>query len=377
MRTMPLIMENGVPLKNILGIDVSKYKNLSLNKKNYGKYFVNQPEFIDTAKSLKNIKDLDSTLAYIRNNPEKILDSDIIKRIIDLIGHEGIPVEKRMEVLSSLRKIMQEVYFDKDSKDVFESISYTLGISDEERALDVVALYNFLMQLFALYPKKEGNSLLTEFIDFSTISVDMSNTNDIELVNFYGNVEKIIKKHLMNYQSKIDQFAYPVPCLTEMLYVITELLRKLKIRNNAYLRHIRNAIDHPDLGISLNDQNVEVKDYIKNGDNVSHTFRSIISISTLINLSAAYTYIYDIHTYTEFQRFNNNQNDLLSFTFRDLFRDLAKVIPIPLLNQFVTMLNELSKVGFNREFDIDANVVDIVEDLKFTIPALGKGRGLK
>ena len=56
----------------------------------------------------------------------------------------------------------------------------------------------------------------------------MSNTDDIELVNFYGNVEKIIKNHLRKYQSKQDQFAYQVPCLVEMLSVITELLKRLK-----------------------------------------------------------------------------------------------------------------------------------------------------
>ena len=358
--------------------DVNKTPKLTLKRETLGERFIVKPGTINTVRAQKRIKDLSALTELISNTPNKVLDADVVSRFLELAECTDIPLEDRIDALYLFKQTIDSVNFQNDTERSISSISYALGITSEERSLDFIALYNYMAILFAHYPLKEGNAMLTEFLDLSTLSIDQSNTRDIDISNFYHDVEKIIKRHLNKVNSNRDQYTHPIPCLTEYLRCLTDILKKFKTRNNAYIRHIRNSLEHSD--IQLDGAMVELRDYIHKGDEVDKTFRSKINLNKLIRLSAAYTFIYDIPTYKDYQTFvQNDPNDFLSFTFVDMFRELTKGIDIDLLKEFCIMLNDLSMNGLQKEFNLDSNVVDVIEELPYAITQAknNRGRGTK
>ena len=363
--------------KNINEFNYDKYHdfNFAIKKKESERFrCVGGKGVFDEFKAKKDLKNLSSILELISNQPEKAIDPSIVKMFLELIQSESIPYDVRIGAMAFYREVTNSINFHKSAEESIDALSSMFGIKDEERSIEFVALYNYLTLLFASYPLKEGNALLTEFIDLSTLSIDISNTRDIEITNFYKDVEKIIKKHLTKFNNNRDQYNYERPCLTEYLKCITEILRKFKTRNNAYIRHIRNAVEHSDM--RLVGQSIELRDYIHSSNMIDKTFRSRIHMSKLIELSAAYSYIYNIPTYKEYQTFvKDDENSFLSFTFTDMFRELGKGIAPDLIQEFIEMLNELSLVGLGREFDADSDVVDLVEELPIVMAEKRKGKG--
>jgi len=366
--------------KTLDNFDVNKYKNarLSLNKNASFKAVQNIGPRLDDLKRNKAMKDLVAIFELLNNDNKNALDSRIVKKLFELVESDYLPTDVKLEAISHYNAIVNSINFQDDAEKSFDSIAFALGFFRQGKTVDFIALYNYMTLLFANCPLKEGNALLTEFIDLSTISIDPFNTKDNDIMGFYADVLTIMNDFMNTLKDDPQQFSYQRPCINLYTKTIMAIMRKLKLRNNAFIRHIRNAIEHSN--ISLSGDIVELRDYIENGDELNKTFRSRIHIDNLLNLSVAYSNIYNVETYQEYLSVvKGSDNFFLSFTLSDLFRDLGKYFNQKELNKFAIMLKQVHELALGEEFSFDYSIADLTIKLANVSTELQnkKGKGGK
>jgi len=361
-------------------IDVEKYKKIRfvLQKKGSYKYMNRAVGQIDYIKLNKEYKDLLSIMELINNDHKKVLDPIVSQKFIALMESNYLPANVKMEAVTHFSNIFKSIDYHENTEESFSSISYVFGSFRQEKTIDFIALYNYMTFLFADCPLKEGNALFTEFLDFSTIAVDPNNTDDRDISEFYLNVSNIISESLSAYNGD-NQYNYVMPCINLYAKTLRTILNKLKTRNNAYIRHIRNSVEHSNM--SLAGDVVELRDYVENGSVIDRTFRSRISMDSLVQLSLAYSSLYNINDVNEYiSMVNSSDNDFLSFTFNDLFRELEKGLDPKLIYQFKLLLKDLHESIFEEEFSYDANLAEIsirLANTSHNLSVSGKSRGGK
>ena len=354
-------------------MDIPKYKGktFGLQRIGYSGKIGITSEDIDNYQRNKDMKDLMAIFELLNTDPKRSLDTDVVNKFIRIMSGRNISTDFRLEAMKHFSSVVKSINYQSTTEESFDSISYVFGIKRQEKSVDFIALFNYMILLFANRPLKEGNVLLTEFLDLSTINIDPTATKDIDITKFYEDISFIILDFINNFDVSDSQFSYSMPCINLYAKTLTAMLKRLKIRNNAYIRHIRNAIEHS--GVDLIDDVVELKDYVVNGSLIDKTFRSRISLDNLVDLSMAYTTIYDLSTYTHFSNYiESSPNGFLSFNYDDLFRDLEKGLDPALLGRFKNALVELHKRALNRDFSFTDNIADVSLELANTAQTLKK-----
>ena len=344
----------------------------------YGKtpnvrYISNHIDLEETV-ALKHIKMLVSLMKIFNEDSQKLLSPLYTSKFFYLLESEHLSSEFKLEAMEQFRNMFDRVDFHANVEESLDSISYVLGIEDEEKSVDLVALYSYLILLFSKCPLKDNNVLLTEFLDLSKLSVDYYNIDDNSITEFYSEVEDFIIRMLQKYDMEKKTFEYQMPCINLYTKIMAFMVSRLKIRNNSYLRHIRNALEHSN--IFLSGDKVILKDYIVNGNRVDKKFKASISIDNLVYLSSSYSKIYDIKNYKEYRNYIlEKEDDSLSFTLRDLVNDLSKEIDSDIINELIDLLKALSIGAFGEELSMDDKIADIMNNLALVAKSYRKGRG--
>ncbi len=367
-------------VKPVEDIEYEKLKNvkMSLQRSAIYKSLNAQKGKVDFLKTSKDVKDLISIMELINNDKNKALDPSIVQKFRDLMESEHLPADLKVDAMMHFSDVVKSIDYQENTEESLDSLSIVFGSQKQERIVDFVALYNYMTFLFAECPLKEGNSVLTEFIDFSTIYIDLDNTKDEDIKGFYVDIIQLITEANCAFYND-SQYGYQIPCINLYAKIIATIEKKLKIRNNAYIRHIRNAIEHSN--VSLTGDIVELKDYMENGDEVDKTFRSRISMDSLVRMSLSYSSLYDVNGYPEYRSLvNDSKKYFLSYTFDDLFRELEKGIDSSLIMCLKSLLKDLHQAALGEEFSYDNNLADVtakLADTALNLKASGKRRGGK
>ena len=360
--------------------DYKKYErtNFSLSKESLYKYVYVAGPTVDFLKRNKAMKDIVAIFELLNNDNKNAMDSRVIKKLFELLESDYLPVDVKLQAIEHYNSIVNSINFHDDAEKSFDSIAFAMGFFRQGKTVDFIALYNYMTLLFANCPLKEGNALLTEFIDLSTIAIDPLNTRDIDIQNFPSDIMSIVLDFIKELRDEPLQYSYQRPCINIYTKTLMAIMKKLKIRNNAYIRHIRNAIEHSN--ISLKGDIVELRDYIDDGDEIDRTFRSRIHIENLINLSVAYSNMYNVETYQQYREVAaSTDNSFLSFTLEDLYRELEKILDPGEVRVFEQLLKHVHEMALEEEYSSDYNVADITIKLAKISAELqnNKGKGGK
>jgi hypothetical protein len=339
-----------------------------------GVRFRTSPVVIEEALALKDIRTVVSLIKEFNDDSQNLLDPIHTSKFFSVLESKHISSDFKLAAMEQFKNLFEKVNFHPNVEEALDSISYVLGIEDEEKSMELVALYSYLIILFSKCPLKDNNVLLTEFLDLSKVSVDDYNTDDNTITEFYSEAENFIIRMLQKYDTEKQAFEYQMPCVNLYTKIMAFMVSRLKIRNNSCLRHIRNALDHSN--ISLSGDKVILKDYIINGNRVDRKFKASISIDDLVDLSSSYSKIYDMKTYRDYRKHIEDNNDYsLAFTVRDLINELSKGIDSDIINEFVDLLKALSIGAFGEELSMDDKIADIMNKLADAAKNYRRGKG--
>ena len=287
-----------LPNKSVEEIDYDNFdkRRLRLIKEpRIGRQYINKAKLKPDLETIC-LQTLQKVLGIIDRDNTKCLDSKIVTQFLSIINSGNLSSETVVAAMDHFNAVLNSINFQQNTEDTLNSMSLALGIKKQQKSIDFIALYNFMTMLFSNYPLKEGNKILTEFIDFSDI--DVMYTQDIDIVGFYRDVEKIIKEFIEAYTSDPVKYQYRKPCIDLYAKTIVSIFNKFKTRNNALIRHIRNSVDHS--GVDLSQDSVILKDYVVDGDEVEKTFKARARILALAKASFDYYSMYNIEIFPDY-----------------------------------------------------------------------------
>ena len=349
---------NRLPSKPVDGLDYAKEKKRKFTlarDSNIKGYFFNK-RIERNSVSAVYLNTLKAILAVIDLDHSKCLDSKIVTQFIGIVNSGVLPRDVTMHAMDHFNAILNSLNFQKNTEDTISSMSIALGVSQEKKSIDFIALYNFMIMLYSNYPLKEGNKVFTEFIDLSDF--DVSSTSDRELITFYKDVEGIIKEFLDNFVNDPIKYEHQRPCIDLYTKTIMSIFAKLKTRNNSLFRHIRNAVDHS--GVDLVKENIIFKDNLIDGEEVELTFRGRARLIPLAKMSFDYLNIYDIEDFPSYcSKVSNPQSALDPYTYALLFKELKKGISPELLLRFMNVLNIIHNRALNEPIDFSEPIAGV------------------
>ena len=347
-----------IPAKSVETLDIVKRKKskLTLVRESRAKSaFFSRKNGKNSTSSIY-LNTLNAILTIIDLDNNKCLDSKIVTQFLAIINSNALPRSITIKAMDHFNNVLTSLNFQKNTEETLSSMSLALGVSKEKKSIDFIALYNFMIMLYSNYPLKEGNRVLTEFIDLSDF--DVSYTNDRDLITFYKDVENIIVDFMENFISDPVKYEHQRPCIDLYAKTIMSIMAKLKTRNNALIRHIRNAVDHS--GVDLVKENIIFKDNVVDGEEVELTFRGRGRIIPLAKMSFDYFNIYDIVDFPTYcSTVSNPQTGLEPYTYALLFKELKKGISPEVLVRFMNALNEIHSRALEEAIDFSEPIAGV------------------
>ena len=250
--------------------------------------------------------------------------------------------------------------YTRKTEDLIVEMQKILGIKNScKNSNGIISLYNYMSLVFSQ----------AEEIDYSRLKIhpmliSFTPNNRIEgtAVNYFNTIESIKKKcdefnlkmeaHISNYGNNQNQ-NYRHSLMDSFAKFYTEIMDAMGNRNKFVIDSVRNAVEH-------GNYKYHKKGYVVMYDQTDHNDDDTIKFVSAINPSALFNLTKQVES-------SKNEDFLLG----DFVQQLSSIIGNELFERTWNNLNQLSKIIFGKELDLNYTMENMYHEALATIVSAG------